>query len=77
MRFHPCIKELTLMLNNNEVGKIFYSRFCVGQYLPDWREKKDYTKVYSSKKELGGGVLLDLIHETEKTNKVTDNKDIL
>jgi len=34
-----------------------------GYYLPDWRANTDYSKSYSAKKELGGGILLDDIHE--------------
>ena len=36
-----------------------------GQYLPDWHSYEDYRKSYFSRKDLGGGVLLTLIHEIE------------
>jgi predicted dehydrogenase len=36
-----------------------------GKYLPDWRPEKDYRLGVSAKKELGGGVLLELSHEID------------
>lgn len=43
---------------NNLHADIFYQSF-----LPDWRPGRDYCQIYSSQKNLGGGVLLDLSHE--------------
>lgn len=65
MRFHPCVKEAEKIINENRLGKIYSARFFVGQYLPDWRPGTDYRRSYSSRKDLGGGVVLDLIHEID------------
>jgi predicted dehydrogenase len=65
MRFHPCVKETKRVIESDVLGKIYSSRFFVGQYLPNWRPDTDYTKSYSTSKELGGGVLFDLIHEID------------
>ena len=38
-------------------------RCICSTYLPEWHPNEDYRKSYSAKKELGGGVSIDLIHE--------------
>lgn len=44
---------------------VYNARLICSSYLPDWRPNIDYRKIYSSKKDLGGGVTLDLIHEID------------
>lgn len=70
LRFHPLILELKNMLNPSEILTI--EARC-GQYLPSWRQRK-YTSSYSAKKELGGGVLLDLSHEIDYLSFLCDSK---
>ena len=65
MRFHPCVLEAISLLSDGWIGKPYSARFFVGQYLPDWRPNLDYSESYSAKKNMGGGVALDLIHEVD------------
>jgi predicted dehydrogenase len=63
MRFHPLINYLKdyLKNSNHQINEV--NAYC-GSYLPDWR-LDDHKKTYSSSKNLGGGVHLDLIHEPD------------
>lgn len=62
LRFHPVLKALKNILK--EVKPYFVQIVC-NSYLPSWRKDSDYREIYSAKKELGGGVLLDLSHEID------------
>lgn len=60
LRYTNVIQYLKENIDFSEV----YSMRCISSsYLPDWRPGTDYRNTYSAKKELGGGVSIDLIHE--------------
>lgn len=63
MDFHPQFRKIKDILTKKTLGKIWGVRAEFGQYLPDWHPKEDYSKGYSARKSLGGGILLDDIHE--------------
>lgn len=65
MRFHPVVLKFREILEEGTCGKVLHARLFVGQYLPDWRPKINYSESYSAIRELGGGVTLDLVHEID------------
>lgn len=65
LRHHPGFMLAKETLDSGELGRALHFLGYVGQYLPDWRPTQDYTKSYSAKPEMGGGVLLDLSHEID------------
>jgi predicted dehydrogenase len=65
MRFHPGLSMLNSLLTERAIGKVIAARAEVGQYLPDWHPWEDYRQSYSARRELGGGVILDAIHEID------------
>ena len=60
MRFCKTYIELKKLISNYN---IYSARVICSSYLPEWRKGVDYRNVYSAKKEMGGGVTIDLIHE--------------
>lgn len=65
MRFHPGIVRMKDLLDRGSIGKVQCARAQAGQYLPDWHPWEDYRDGYSANKVLGGGVILDGIHEID------------
>ncbi len=62
LRFNPILQKIFELINTE---KILSSQIYVGQYLPNWRPNQDFRTSYSTKKNQGGGVLLDLSHELD------------
>ncbi len=65
LRFHPPIQKLKELVESEAVGKILWGRVEAGSYLPDWRPWQDYRDSYTSRRELGGGIILDGSHELD------------
>lgn len=63
MRFHSAFMFMKQFLKNGALGKIHRIHLSFDYYLPFWRPQADYAKSYAAKKEWGGGIVLDDIHE--------------
>lgn len=65
MRWHPGPAAAKSDVVSGKIGRVLGARFEFGYYLPDWHPQEDYRLGYSARSELGGGVLLDAIHEID------------
>ena len=65
LRYSASLQFFRELLRQGAIGEFLSVRCEVGQFLPSWRPNKDYRQVVSAKKELGGGVLLELSHELD------------
>lgn len=65
LRFLATLRCFRDALHQGLVGEVLSVRCEVGQHLPDWRTGTDYRSGVSARRELGGGVLLELSHELD------------
>lgn len=65
LRYLTSLQEFRRFLNEGLIGKPLSVRCEVGQFLPNWRPEKDYREGVSARRDLGGGVLLELSHEID------------
>lgn len=65
LRHHAPIAELHRRYVAGDFGRAISARLWFGSWLPDWRPQVDYRTTYSARRSLGGGVLVDAIHELD------------
>jgi predicted dehydrogenase len=65
MRFHPGPSAIQALVAAGRIGNVLSARLETGSYLPTWRPSLDYRKSISARSEMGGGVLLECIHEID------------
>lgn len=77
LRFLPSIRLLKEYIDNARIGNLCRAIFEVGHYLPDWRPSQDYRQSYSAKKNMGGGVVFDLVHELDLVRYLLGEFDVV
>lgn len=65
MRFHFGPASVMRDLASGRLGRPLVAHLWGGMYLPDWHPDEDYRQMYSAKKAMGGGAVLDFIHELD------------
>ena len=63
LKFLDSLNTFKKEIKKGSIGEVLSIRAEVGQHLGSWRTDKNYLNSVSAKKELGGGVLLELSHE--------------
>ena len=64
-RFHPLLKALREGLQSDRIGTPVEAFAEWGEYLPDWHPWENYREGYAARGDLGGGVMLTLIHPVD------------
>lgn len=65
MRFLPSLERVRTLIGEGAVGRVCSARISCGYHLPYWHPAEDYRTGYSANRELGGGAILDDIHEID------------
>jgi len=65
LRFHPVITKVKEWLDQGLIGNPIMAFVQAGKYLPDWHPEEDYRGSYAARRDMGGGVVLTLIHEID------------
>jgi len=61
-RFWPPLRRVKDLLDAGTIGNLLFVHVAFAQYLPDWHPWEDYRTWFMSKREQGGGALLDESH---------------
>lgn len=70
-RFHPGLRLVKDLLDTGLIGRPLSVRAQFGQFLPDWHPWEDYRHGYSARRAMGGGVVLDRVHEIDYVRWLT------
>lgn len=65
LRYTESLQRFRQAYIDGLIGRALSVRCEIGQYLPSWRPGSDYRKSVSARRQLGGGVLLELSHELD------------
>lgn len=63
LRFHPVLRQVESWLA--QAPAALNARLHIGEWLPGRHPDEDYRRGYGARRELGGGALLDAIHELD------------
>jgi predicted dehydrogenase len=65
LRFLPSLALVKRLFDEGRIGAPLSARVHCGHYLPYWRPQTDYRRGYGAHRAMGGGIILDAIHELD------------
>ena len=65
LRYLPVVRQLAAALCDASFGTVVRAHLEVGQNLAQWRPARDLASSYSAEPTQGGGVVFDLVHESD------------
>jgi predicted dehydrogenase len=65
LRFLPSLGLVKRLLDEGRIGAPLALRAHFGYSLPHWRPHTDYRQGYGARRAMGGGIILDAIHELD------------
>lgn len=65
LRFHAALTRVHDLIASGSIGRVLSLRAAYGNYLPAWRQARDYRETYTAQARQGGGILLDGSHEID------------
>lgn len=74
LRFHPGLRLVKKLIDEDRIGKLLSIQAEFGQYLPDWHPGEDYRNLYTAHEDQGGGIILDASHEIDYTRWLADSE---
>ncbi len=72
-RFHPGLQQIETWLRNGMIGRPLSYRAHWGEFLPNWHPWEDYRTSYTSRSDLGGGVVVTLSHPIDYVRWLFDD----
>jgi predicted dehydrogenase len=64
-RFHPGLRLIKAMIEENELGQLAGASIVNGEYVPDWHPYENYSTTHAALREFGGGCLRIQTHELD------------
>lgn len=62
LRYEPGLRYLK---NTLDISQVAFARIESASHMPLWHPESDYRKGYSSNRSMGGGIILDDVHEID------------
>ena len=76
LRFRATVQRTKRIINDGQLGDLFWARFLSASYLPDWRPQQKHTLGYAAN-PVFGGVIFDAIHELDLAQHLLGQGDVV